>query len=454
MNTLPKHKRRQFQDNLHQNAMTSSMRNRRDLLRLAALGSAAPLLAWACSSTPASDKAAAQSISGTSSPAPAVNGIYQQQFGLRPVINAIGPATVFGGTLLSKEVTDAMAEASRSYVNIIELYDAAGKQLAEFTRTEAAMVTSGGFAAMTLAAAACLAGDDADRIAALPQPQWPRCEALIQRAHSTAYEQAYRDAGMKLVHVDTETELLATISDRTAMIGGLLNTYKMTQPGIIPLQRLVDIGQKAGIPVVFDASFAATHNSTYEHLLHFTQMGADLCCISGGKGLHGPQSSGILAGRADLVASARKQYSPTPSALGRGMKVDKEEVVGLMVAVQQFLKRDATAIQRQEQAKLATIRQQLENVPGLRFGQDDSFFGPGIVLQWDQADIPMTYEEFTRQMMAADPPVAMLIPNGPSAYFVTDVQGPAIYAGYLRNGEEVIVAERARQILLGALRTA
>jgi seryl-tRNA(Sec) selenium transferase len=426
---------------------------RRKLLTLAALGSAAPWLAFAgtplVSEAPQPLSAIADAGSPVQSAVPRED-IFRQAFGLRTVVNATGPVTLYGGTLLSPEVTNAMALAARSFVNLSELYNVAGTQLAEFTRNEAAMPTSGAFAAMTLAAAACLAGDDPDKIAALPQPDWPRRETLIQRAHSTPYERAYQDAGMKIVHVDTEAELLAAISDRTAMIGGLLNTHKMTDPGIIPLERLVAIGKNAGVPVCFDASFAATHNSSPEQLWRFTRMHADLVCVSGGKGLHGPQSSGILAGRADLIASARQQYSPTPSALGRGMKIDKEEVVGLMVAVQQFLKRDVAVIRKQEQEKLATMKTLLGKVPGLRFGEDDSFFGPGIVLMWDQSEIPLTYDEFTRQMLAGNPPIVVLVPNGPNQYFVTDVHGPALYAGYLGEGEEVVVAERAREILLGA----
>ncbi len=414
---------------------------RRSVLGLAGLGGAAPLLAWAdrVQAAPAVKRAPPQAR------------IYERMFGLRPLINAAGPVTALGGTLLSKDVTDAMAAASRSFVDLNELYTAAGARLAKITRSEAAMVTSGASAAMTLAAAACLAGNDKDKMAALPQPTWPRRETIIQRAHSTAYEQAYRDAGMTLVYVDTEEQMRAAISERTAMIAGLINTEKMDLPGIIPLRRLVAIGKSAGVPVYFDASFSVTHNSPPSSLWRYTQMGADLVGISGGKGIHGPQCTGILAGRADLVASARKQASPLVPALGRGMKVDKEGVVGLMVAVEQLLDRDAEALVRRDRQRLETMKAHLQDIPSVRLAYDDMYFGRGLVLMWEQADLPLSYGDFVRRMQAGERPISLLVASGPTAYF-GKVNGPALYPGYLNDGEDLIVARRAREILLSARR--
>lgn len=430
---------------------------RRGFLQLACLGSAAPLLA--CSSGALAPPSAGISLEERRSPpsdqAASIRGnVFEDMLGLHRVINASGPVTALGGTLLSKEVTDAMAEAARHFVDLNALYAAAGAKLADITRTEAAMVTSGAFAAMTLGAAACLAGNDAAKMAALPQPDWAKRETLIQRAHSTAYEQAYRNAGMTVVHVDTEAEMLAAISDRTAMIAGLINTEKMAMPGIIPLERLVAIGKRAGVPVYFDASFCVTHTSPPSDLWRYTQMGADLVGISGGKGLHGPQSTGILAGRADLIASARRQATPTPSALGRGMKVDKEEVIGLMVAIEQFLARDAAALHQRDVGRVSTMKAYLADIPGLRLAFDDAYFGPGIILMWDQADIPLAYGDFAAQMQASPTPISTLTFKGPTAYFVTANEGPVLYAGYLNDGEDATVAQRAREILMAARRKA
>jgi len=427
---------------------------RRGFLRLLGLSGAAPLLAWSndLNAAPAPSRDARE-------PATQPHGagmrpqasVYEQMFGVPAIINAAGPVTALGGTVLSKQVTDAMAAASRDFVDLNALYTAAGIRLATITKSPAAMVTSGAFSAMVLGAAACLAGSDDRKIAALPHPDWPRRETIMQRAHATGYEQAFRDAGMTLVYVDTEDQMRAAISERTAMIAGLINTEKMDAAGIIPLARLVAIGKQAAVPVYFDASFCVTHSSPPSNLWRYTQMGADLVGISGGKGLHGPQSSGILAGRADLIAAARKMGPPNAAALGRGMKVDKEEVVGLMVAIEQFLARDAEALQNRDRERVEMIRQHVSDIPGLRLGHDELYFGPGLVLMWDQADIPLTYSDFVKQMRASARPIEMLIANGPSAYF-GNIIGPALYPGYLNDGEDVIVAKRTREILLAARR--
>lgn len=430
---------REFRDPMTDSAADAV--DRRGLLTLAGLSGAAPLLAWSRSATAADSPTPSVPRASTGGAA-----IYQRMFGVKPIINAAGPVTSLGGTTLSKEVTAAMAAAARDFVDLNELYTAAGVQLAQLTRSPAAMVTSGAFAAMTLGAAACLAGNDDKKIAALPDPTWPKRETIIQRAHSTAYEQAYRDAGMSLVYVDTEDQMRSTISERTAMIAGLINTEKMGLPGAIPLERLVAIGKSTGVPVYFDASFSVTHSSPPASLWRYTQMGADLVGISGGKGLHGPQATGILAGRADLIAAARKHASPNAGGLGRGMKVDKESVVGLMIAIEQFLKRDAAALQNRDRQRLATMKRLLGDIPGLRLGVDEMYFGPGLVLMWDEKDIPLSYGDFAKRMQAGPRPISILVASGPTAYF-GPVTGPALYPGYLNEGEDLVVAKRARAIL-------
>jgi L-seryl-tRNA(Ser) seleniumtransferase len=253
---------------------------------------------------------------------------------------------------------------------------------------------------------------------------------------------------MTLVYVDTEEEMLAAIGGRTAMIAGLTSVEQMTEPGIIPPERLVAIGKRAGVPVYLDASFSLNVRPNVSHLWRYTGMGADLVGISGGKGMHAPQSTGILAGRADLIAAARKQASPNPASLCRGMKVDKEEVIGLLVALDQFLARDHEALHRRDRRRVEVMRAYLENIPGLQLGYEDAFFGPGLVLMWDEAAIPLTHEEFVRQMREGEPSIAVIIAKGPTAYFVTDVDGPALFANHLNDGEERVVAQRAREILL------
>jgi L-seryl-tRNA(Ser) seleniumtransferase len=170
--------------------------------------------------------------------------------------------------------------------------------------------------------------------------------------------------------------------------------------------------------------------------------------------MHAPQSTGILAGRADLVAVARAQASPNAAGFGRGMKVDKEEVIGLLVAMEQFLARDHQALYRRDRNRVETMRAYLRDIPGLRLGYEEAFFGPGLVLMWEEAQIPLTYDAFSKQMLASERPIALLVAKGPSTYFVADVDGPALFVGALNDGEETVVAKRAREILLSAHRKA
>jgi seryl-tRNA(Sec) selenium transferase len=378
--------------------------------------------------------------------------IYDRLLGVRPLINAAGPVTALGGTLLSNEVTAAMAEAARSYVDLKELYSAAGVRVAEMMKAPAAMVTAGAFSSMSLAAMACLAGDDQEKLAALPQVTWPRREAVLQRAHSTAYDRAFRNAGMTLVYVDSEEQMLAAIGERTAMIAGLTMVEKSKLSGIIPLERLVAIGKRAAVPVYLDASFSLDQIPDASVLWRYTQMGADLVGVSGGKGMHAPQSTGILAGRADLIAIARAQASPNAAGFGRGMKVDKEEVIGLLVALEQFLARDHPAFYRRDRKRVDLMRGYLQDVAGLRLGYEEAFFGPGLVLMWDEAKIALTHDEFVKQMREGERPIAVIIAKGPTNYFVADVNGPALFVGALNDGEEAVVAKRAREILTAAHR--
>ncbi len=428
--------------------------DRRQVLRALGLCGAGPLLAWPAGAEPATtDTRPPAGRSGeVEQGRPGTPGIYQRLPGVRPLINAAGPVTALGGTVLTQEVTAAMAEAALSYVDLDELYTAAGARLAEITKAEAAMVTSGAFAAMTLGAAACLAGEDEEKMAALPHPTWPRRETVIQRAHSTPYDRAYRNAGMSIVYVDTEDEMLAAIMAVRSPIAGLTNVEQLDRPGIVSPERLVSIGRRTGVPVYLDASFCLNRIPNVPGLWRYTDMGADLVGISGGKGLHGPQSTGILAGRADLVAAARKQASPNPAGLGRGMKVDKEEVIGLLVALEQFLARDHEALYRRDRERVETMRKRRLDVPGLELRYEEAFFGPGLVLMWDGAEIPLTHDEFVQRMRAGERPIAVIVADGPGPYFVADVKGPALFANALNDGEEVVVAERARDVLLSALR--
>lgn len=369
--------------------------------------------------------------------------IYERLLGIRPTINAAGPLSRYGASLMPPEVTGAMTEASHHFVDLDELNRTVGRRIAEIMNAEAAMVTSGAFGAMKLGAAACLTGSDPERMAQLPAPTWLRRECLIQTAHTFVYDRAYTDAGMKLVPVETDTEMRAAIGERTAMIAGLANVERWNRPGVLLPEDLVAIGREGDVPVLIDAAAEVPPAS---NLTYFTEIGVDLVAISGGKGLRGPSSTGILAGRADLVEAAQLQASPN-ARIGRGMKVDKEEMIGLLVALERFVELDHAAVAREERRKAAFIAAQLADVAGLDAVYDEALAGGvGVILRWDEGRTGFTAGKLVESLAAGDPPVVLW------TFEILNYTGePTVYTSQLPDGDEIRVARRLRQVFTARL---
>lgn len=272
---------------------------------------------------------------------PRTSGIYER-IGVRTIINASGATTRVGGTLMPREVLDAMLEASQSFVVIPELNAAVGRKIAEATGAEAGYVTAGSAAGMLLAVAACIAGTDPRRIRMLPQSDGLANEVIIHRAHRINYDQMFRAAGGKLVEIGIPRgtdawELEDAISERTACIAFV--DSPSVGPGALPFATVVEIAHRRHIPVIVDA---ASTLPPYSHLTRWIEWGADLVIYSGGKGIRGPQDSGLLAGRKDLIEAAAANGNPN-SAVGRAAKVSKEAMAGLFVALERFIQHDHEA---------------------------------------------------------------------------------------------------------------
>jgi L-seryl-tRNA(Ser) seleniumtransferase len=295
----------------------------------------------------------------------AVPAIYQR-LGVRPVIHASGTTTRYGGSLLRPEALEAMREASQALVNIDELNEAAGAAIARMLGAESAFVTAGASSGLILQAAACMAGDDPRRIVRLPDTHGMRNEIVIQRAHRFAYDQAYRVAGAVLVEIGLARrtqafELEDAIGERTAAVAYLVSPFT-SPPGVLALEEVIAIAHGRGIPVIVDA---ASMLPPRENLSKFLRLGADLVSFSGGKGIRGPQSTGILAGRRDLVRAAALSASPN-QALGRAAKTSKEEIAGLVVALELFMAEDEAAEMKHYTDVCATIVEALADIPGVR----------------------------------------------------------------------------------------
>lgn len=365
------------------------------------------------------------------------DNIYTRLLGVQPHLPAHDHVTAMGGSRMPPEVLRAMEEANDYFVDMNELTIAAGKRLAEVVHAEAGLVTSGSFGSMVLGAAACLTGLDEEKMKALPHPTWLKRECLMQKAHTFFYDRAYSSAGMDLVVVETREAFANAVNDNTAMIAVLASVEHSMKddPTVMMPEEFVDIGRKTGVPVLIDA---ASELPPTENLTRYTEMGADLVVISGGKGIRGPQSTGILAGRADLIEAARLQASPN-AHIGRAMKVGKEEIIGFIVALNRYEKLNHDAVHEEWMNKARYIADQLKDVPGLTATVGESDKGvPRVALDWDETALSMTAKDMRDKLMTGRPRVGIFGIEG----------GNKVVTRCMNDGEEVLVSRRIKQFFM------
>ena len=371
------------------------------------------------------------------------NNVYTRLLGVRPHIGAHEHISRLSGSRMPEEVMEALVEANRFFVDVEELSEAAGRKVAELLGAEAALVTAGGFSSMILAAAGCLTGSDPARIDALPHPDWPRRECLIQKAHRFSYDRAYRAAGMTIVEAYDREELLGKISENTAMIAVLAAVEEQRQfgppvpkkralppePHVLMPDELIAIGRNAKVPVLVDM---ASDLPPAGNLTRWIRAGADLVVVSGGKGLRGPQSTGILAGRKDLVEAAALNAAPH-TGIGRGMKVGKEEIIALIVALEQYLKLDHENEIEGWNAKAKRLASRLQGIPGLNAEYAINTKGYADVdLSWDESVIRLTHDELRRRLLEGSPRIAY--------------DGTTVRVRQLDDAEVELVARRLREV--------
>jgi len=361
------------------------------------------------------------------------DSIYQKLLGVRPILTCRGHTTAFGGSLMPPEVLRAMQEANDVFIDMLELQAAAGKRIARIMKTESAMVSAGSFSAMLLGCAACLTGKAPAKIDALPHPAWPKREVVIQKAHRIFYDRAYRAAGAAIVEVETKEQFTNAISSRTAMLGGLASTEQNPQNGVLTIQELIDLGKKSGVPVLIDA---ASELPPAANLNRWSR--ADLVVFSGGKGILGPQSSGILAGRKDLIDAAIIHSSPNPN-VGRGMKVGNEEIVGLVVALDRYATLDHETVQETWNKKARYMAETLQGIPGFKAMYRVNVQGFGEVrIDWDQKKIPLTGKQAAKKLFYGEPRMM----------YYDDDEGGVLQTRSMKDGDEILAARRLRQFFL------
>src|SRR5918994_415485 len=375
-------------------------------------------------------------IGGNAPPAAAAarSRDYLKELGVRPFINAAGTFTAMTASLMPGEVMDAINYASKHYVMLDELHDRIGERIAKLVRSEAAMVTCGAASALTLGTAAVLTGTDRQKIVDLPNLATMKSEVITQKSHRFGYDHAVRNCGVKLVEVETREDLERAVNPQTAMMLFYNNNNK---EGRIQDEEFVQLGKKHGIPTFNDA---AADVPPVENLWKYTKMGFDLVTFSGGKGIRGPQSAGLLLGRKDLVAAARLNAPPNGNTVGRGMKVNKEEMLGMLVALEMFLARDHAADRRDFDRRAETIRSSATSLPGVTadvFVPEVANHVPHVRITWDAAARGITPGQVVTALRDGEPSIATR----------SDGRGMVVGVWMMRPGEDKIVARRLRQVL-------
>jgi D-glucosaminate-6-phosphate ammonia-lyase len=359
---------------------------------------------------------------------------YFRELGVRPFINAAGTYTAMTASLMAPEVMDAINYASKHYVMLDELHDRVGERIASLVRAEAAMVTSGAASALTLGTAAVLTGGDRQKIADLPNLASMKSEVIIQKAHRFGYERAVRNCGVRLVEVETRDDLDRAVNDKTAMMLFYNNNNK---EGQIRDEEFVQLGRKHGIRTMNDA---AADVPPVDNLWKYTAMGFDLVAFSGGKGIRGPQSAGLLLGTKPLIAAARQNGSPNGNAIGRGMKVNKEELVGMLAALERFVRADHDAEGREYQQRAEDIRRSASMVAGVKaevFVPEVANHVPHVRVTWESGSRIRPAAAIVRALQDGEPSIA--IRN----------EGETLVIGVwmMQAGEAKIVSRRLRQEL-------
>lgn len=366
------------------------------------------------------------------------HGENYRQIGIRPIINAAGTYTTLTGSVMTADVCNAMAEASKCFVPLVELQQTVGARIAKLIGVPAALVSAGAASAIQLATAACIAGKDQDKIRRLPQSDGMANEVIMVKQHRMGFDHAARASGGKIVEVDTLEELNKAIGPKTAM---LFYVHIYEPKGKISRADFLAAGKKAGVPVFNDA---AAELPPHDNLWKIVDEGFDLVSFSGGKGLRGPQASGLLVGRKELVEAAAMNNNPFSDTIGRGMKVGKEEIMAILKAVEVYMQRDHAADQRLWRGFMEHIAAEVAATPSVK--TEVYIPGPGghpvpyLRIQWDQKKLGLTYEQCRDRLSAGEPRVEINLAD--------DEINLASYN--LFAGEERIVAWRLREVLRGA----
>ena len=384
-------------------------------------------------------------------PPPAQGVDYYQKLGVATFINAAGTYTVLSASTMPDEVQAAIALASQHPVNLIELQNAAGAYLANRLKCGGAIVTSGAAGALTVGTAACVTLGNKDAILNIPTDMAGlKNEIIVQKTHRYDYDHALRNCGTRFVEVETLDDYEKAFNDKTVMC----HFFNAAEGGKISREDWIRIAHQHNVPCFNDA---AADVPPISNLWNYTQMGFDLVAFSGGKGLRGPQCTGLLLGRKDLIEAAKQNNSPYSNTVGRGMKVAKEEIVGLVAAVDWFLSQTDAGLEAEFQKRADLIAAKLKSLPTVKaqtFIPEVANHVPHLLITYDPNRIKLSATEVMEKLRTGKPrielnpgtggaPASAGLPGGPNTIIVG--------VWMLKPGEDAIVADRLYNTLHAAL---
>lgn len=382
-----------------------------------------------------------------------------ERLGVRSWINAKNWSTVIGGTWIDDRVLEAMKEVAKTFVDMHELIAKADKRIAELCQVDEAHVTTGTGAAMGLVVAGCMAEGDYSKWIRLPHTERMRNQVIMARGHNIAYTPQWTASGAHVVEYGQagslrafDKELENAICEDTCCIAHTLS-YNVVPRGVIPLESVIKIAGRRGLPVVVDA---ASMLPPVENLHKYTDKGADMVIFSGGKAIKAPNNTGIMLGKgkgAKIIEDVREHSFPH-SGWGRGFKISKEQIVGLVTALEIFVKEGDTYYAKQMEVA-ERVKRELEGIPGVKVSiipNNESYHEhvysphvPRVLIQWDAGELGLTGVDVDEAMAVEEPPIYL---RSQKYYnYFTNREWRQVDTYYLRPREELIVAERLRRVL-------
>jgi len=372
---------------------------------------------------------------------------YYEKLGVTKIINAAGTYTALTASIMPPSVQAAVARAAKHPVRLHELQQAAGEYLARTLKCEGAMVTAGAASALTLATAAAMTLGNKSSMHNIPTDVTGlKNEVIAQKAHRYEYDHAIRNCGARFVEVVTLAEYEAAFTERTVMT----NFFNAAEQGEISREDWIRVAHRHGVPCLNDA---AADVPPISNLWNYTKMGFDLVAFSGGKGMRGPQNAGLLLGRKDLIDAATHNNSPNSDTVGRGMKVSKEQIVGMVAAVDWFLSQTDASLEAEFRRRADKIAAQLKNIPTLSSSvvipNVAANAVPHLLLRYDTQRIKIRPVEVMAELRKGSPSIELNPQTGkkPGAGLPSDENTIVVGVWMLEPGEELIVARRIKDIL-------